>query len=236
MPRRHRSIFREGLRGRTSFRWRSAATRSISCPILKAVGAERPWAWCTSTRAPTQPRFEAASCRTMAEPFQQAVLAAGPFDPERSIQISIAAVPNTCRSFSFDQDDHVADEDIMAIGISASSPRRAKSSAAGRCVTFDVDGVDPGFAPGARHARGRRRRARCSASFVHYRLPDMVGAMSSKYVAGVRRHHRRRADRRARSLQDFLCLVATSLRGRPTSGNEDVLRRRFHFAEPAGLR
>jgi agmatinase len=82
-------------------------------------------------------------------PFRQAVLA-GVLDPERSIQIGIRGGAEFLWEFSYASGMTVLhDEDVTAIGIPAVVAKAREVVGDGPIyVTFDVDGVDPGFAPG----------------------------------------------------------------------------------------
>jgi hypothetical protein len=82
-------------------------------------------------------------------PFRQAVLA-GVLDPERSIQIGIRGGAEYLWEFSYDSGMTVLhDEDVTAMGIPAVVAKAREVVGDGPLyVSFDVDGVDPGFAPG----------------------------------------------------------------------------------------
>src|SRR5204863_7823469 len=82
-------------------------------------------------------------------PFRQAVLA-GVLDPERSIQIGIRGGAEYLWEFSYDSGMTVLhDEDVTAMGIPAVVAKaREVVGDAPIYVSFDVDAVDPGFAPG----------------------------------------------------------------------------------------
>ena len=71
-------------------------------------------------------------------------------DPERSIQIGIRGGAEYLWEFSYDSGMTVLhDEDVTAMGIPAVVAKAREVVGDGPIyVTFDVDGVDPGFAPG----------------------------------------------------------------------------------------
>jgi agmatinase len=82
-------------------------------------------------------------------PFRQAVLA-GVLDPERTIQIGIRGGAEYLWEFSYDSGMTVLHaEDVTAMGIPAVVAKAREVVGGGPVyVSFDVDGVDPGFAPG----------------------------------------------------------------------------------------
>ena len=122
---------------------------SITCSILKAVGRERPVGMVhIDAHCDTSGEYEGAKFHH-GGPFRQAVLA-GVLDPERSIQIGIRGGAEYLWEFSYDSGMTVLhDEDVTKMGIPAVVARAREVVGDGPVyVTFDVDGVDPGFAPG----------------------------------------------------------------------------------------
>ena len=122
---------------------------SITYSILKAVGARRPVgmvhidAHCDTAGVYEGSKFHHGG------PFRQAVLA-GVLDPERSIQIGIRGGAEYLWEFSYESGMTVLhDEDVQALGVPAVVARAREVVGDGPVyVSFDVDGVDPGFAPG----------------------------------------------------------------------------------------
>jgi guanidinopropionase len=122
---------------------------SITFPILKALGAERPLG-CVHIDA---------HCDTMGEyegtkfhhggPFRQAVLS-GVLDPERTVQIGIRGPAETLWGFSYESGMTVLHiEDVERLGLAGIVERaRAVVGAGPTYISFDVDGLDPAFAPG----------------------------------------------------------------------------------------
>lgn len=122
---------------------------SITYPILKALGAERPLG-CI--------HFD-AHCDTMGEyeaskfhhggPFRQAVLA-GALDPERTIQIGIRGSSEIFWGFSQESGMTVLHiEDVERLGAEGVVQKAREVIGDGPSyVSFDVDGLDPAFAPG----------------------------------------------------------------------------------------
>jgi guanidinopropionase len=122
---------------------------SITCSILKAVGRQRPVGMVhIDAHCDTSGEYEGAKFHH-GGPFRQAVLA-GVLDPERSIQIGIRGGAEYLWEFSYDSGMTVLhDEDVTAMGIPAVVARAREVVGGGPVyVTFDVDGLDPGFAPG----------------------------------------------------------------------------------------
>jgi len=122
---------------------------SITYPILKALGGDRPVgmvhidAHCDSAGEYEGSKFHHGG------PFRQAVLA-GVLDPERSIQIGIRGGAEYLWEFSYESGMTVLHaEEVVDIGIAAVIARaRAVVGDGPTYVTFDVDGIDPAFAPG----------------------------------------------------------------------------------------
>src|SRR5437773_1831194 len=122
---------------------------SVTYPILKALGHERPVGLVHID----------AHCDTMGEidgskfhhggPFRQAVLA-GVLDPERAIQIGIRGPAETLWGFSYESGMTVLHiEDVDRLGIDGVVERaRAVVGDGPTYISFDVDGLDPTFAPG----------------------------------------------------------------------------------------
>jgi agmatinase len=122
---------------------------SITYPILKALGHERPVGLVHID----------AHCDTMGEidgskfhhggPFRQAVLA-GVLDPERTIQIGIRGPAEIFWGFSYESGMTVLHiEDVDRIGVGGVAERAREVVGDGPTyISFDVDGLDPAFTPG----------------------------------------------------------------------------------------
>ncbi len=122
---------------------------SITHSILKAVGRERPVGMVhIDAHCDTAGEYEGAKFHH-GGPFRQAVLA-GVLDPERSIQIGVRGGAEYLWEFSYESGMTVLHiEDVMAMGIPAVVARAREVVGNGPTyVTFDVDAIDPGFAPG----------------------------------------------------------------------------------------
>jgi agmatinase len=122
---------------------------SISYPILRAIGASRPVALvhidahCDTSGPFDMSRFHHAG------PFRQAVLD-GVVDPRRTIQIGIRGASEYLWEFSTDSGMTVIHaEDVVRMGTDAVVERaRAVVGDGPVYLTFDIDSLDPAFAPG----------------------------------------------------------------------------------------
>ncbi len=122
---------------------------SITYPILKALGRDRPLglvhidAHCDTSGPQEGTRFHHGG------PFRQAVLD-GVLDPERTIQIGIRGASEMLCEFSTASGMTVIHaEDIDTLGIDAVAARaRAVVGDQPFYISFDVDALDPAFAPG----------------------------------------------------------------------------------------
>ncbi len=122
---------------------------SVTYPILKSLGAERPVGLVHID----------AHCDTMGEvdgskfhhggPFRQAVLA-GVLDPERTIQIGIRGPAEIFWGFSYESGMTVLHiEDVDRLGVAwVVEKARAVVGDGPTYISFDVDGLDPAYAPG----------------------------------------------------------------------------------------
>lgn len=122
---------------------------SISHPILKAVGQKQPVglvhidAHCDTGGAFDQTKFHHGG------PFRNAVLD-GVLDPTRTIQIGIRGSAEYLWEFSYASGMTVIHaEDIGAMGIAAIVAKAKSIVGDGPTyLTFDIDSLDPSFAPG----------------------------------------------------------------------------------------
>jgi len=122
---------------------------SITYPVLKALGRDRPVGMVhIDAHCDTGGIFEGSKFHH-GGPFRQAVLD-GVLDPERCIQIGIHGGAEFLWEFSFDSGMTVLHvEEVAEMGISAVIEKARKVIGDGPTyVTFDIDGIDPGFAPG----------------------------------------------------------------------------------------
>jgi len=122
---------------------------SITHPILRVVGAKRPVglvhidAHCDTAGIYEGSKFHHGG------PFRQAVLD-GVLDPDRSIQIGIRGGAEYLWEFSFDSGMTVIHaEEAVAMGMDAVVAKAREVVGDGPVyVSFDIDSIDPGFAPG----------------------------------------------------------------------------------------
>jgi guanidinopropionase len=122
---------------------------SVTYPILKALGAERPLGLVhIDAHCDTMGPFDGSKFHH-GGPFRQAVLA-GALDPERTIQIGIRGPAEIFWGFSYDSGMTVVHiEDVDRLGIAAVVDKaRAVIGDGPTYISFDVDGLDPAFAPG----------------------------------------------------------------------------------------
>jgi guanidinopropionase len=122
---------------------------SITLPILKALGRDRPLgllhidAHCDTGGPFEGTRFHHGG------PFREAVLA-GVLDPERTIQIGIRGLAGYLWEFSTDSGMTVIEmEEFMSLGLERTIGRIREVLGEGPAyISFDIDSIDPGFAPG----------------------------------------------------------------------------------------
>jgi guanidinopropionase len=122
---------------------------SMTLPILKALGKDRPVgmvhidAHCDTSGAYEGTKFHHGG------PFREAVLA-GVLDPKRTIQIGIRGNAEYLWEFSYDSGMTVIHaEEFVRLGVEETIRRIRKVIGAGPAyLSFDIDSLDPAFAPG----------------------------------------------------------------------------------------
>lgn len=122
---------------------------SVTLPILKALGRDRPLGMLhIDAHCDTGGEFEGSKFHH-GGPFRQAVLD-GVLDPRRCVQVGIRGGAEYLWEFSYDSGMTVLHvEDVERLGVPAVIARAREVIGDGPVyVTFDVDGIDPGFAPG----------------------------------------------------------------------------------------
>jgi agmatinase len=122
---------------------------SITLPILQALGKDRPVGLVQiDAHCDTSGEYEGSKFHH-GGPFRRAVLD-GVLDPERTIQIGIRGGAEYLWEFSYESGMTVLHaEDVIGMGIDAVVAKaRAVIGDGPVYVTFDVDSIDPGFAPG----------------------------------------------------------------------------------------
>src|SRR3984885_2180575 len=122
---------------------------SITLPILKAVGAKRPVGMLhIDAHCDTSGPYEGCKFHH-GGPFRQAVLD-GVLDPERVIQIGIRGGAEYLWEFSYEAGMTVIHaEELGRHGVDAVVATARQTLGDGPTyVSFDIDSLDPGFAPG----------------------------------------------------------------------------------------
>jgi len=121
---------------------------SISLPILKALGKDRPLGMVhIDAHADTGGQYEGTRFHH-GGPFREAVLA-GVLDPDRTIQIGIRGGAGYLWEFSTASGMTLVQmHEVAAMGIPAVIARAREIAKGPVYVSFDIDAVDPGFASG----------------------------------------------------------------------------------------
>jgi agmatinase len=122
---------------------------SISLPILKALGRHQPLGLVhIDAHCDTGPPFEGQKFHH-GGPFRQAVLD-GVLDPERTIQIGIRGGAEFLWEFSYESGMTVIHaEEFARLGVAATVKKlRAVIGDGPVYITFDIDSLDPAYAPG----------------------------------------------------------------------------------------
>ncbi|MDP2699519.1 agmatinase [Thalassospira sp.] len=122
---------------------------SISYSILRAVGKQRPVGMIhIDAHCDTGGEYEGSKFHH-GGPFRQAVID-GVLDPERTIQIGIRGGAEYLWEFSYDSGMTVIHaEDVPKMGVDAVIARaRAVAGDGPVYLSFDIDSLDPSFAPG----------------------------------------------------------------------------------------
>ncbi len=124
---------------------------SITYPIFKAIAAHRPIGM-VHVDAHTDTWDEFLGSRfTHGAPFRRAV-EDGLLDPKRTVQIGIRGAQNTDQGWSFSIENGmrvIFMEEVTALGIDAVIAEARRVVGAGPTyISFDVDGLDPVYAPG----------------------------------------------------------------------------------------
>ncbi len=124
---------------------------SIAFPILQAIGEECP-VGLVQIDAHTDTWDEFLGSKfTHGAPFRRAV-EAGVLDPKRTIQIGIRGAQNTEEGWTFSRDSGmrvVFMEEFTGMGVKAVIAEIRRVVGDGPTyVSFDIDGLDPAFAPG----------------------------------------------------------------------------------------
>ncbi|MGL4243794.1 MAG: agmatinase [Beijerinckiaceae bacterium] len=122
---------------------------SMTLPILKALGKDRPVGMVhIDAHADTSGPYEGTRFHH-GGPFREAVLA-GVLDPRRTIQIGIRGNAEYLWEFSYDSGMTIIHaETFMRLGVDETVKRIRKVAGSGPVyISFDIDSLDPAFAPG----------------------------------------------------------------------------------------
>lgn len=124
---------------------------SISLPILRAIAAESPVGM-VHIDAHTDTCDEELSCKfTHGTPFRRAV-EEGVLDPKRTVQIGIRGAQNSEEGWAFSIESGmrvIFIEEFTKLGVEAVIAEARRVVGAGPTyISFDVDSLDPAFAPG----------------------------------------------------------------------------------------
>jgi len=122
---------------------------SITYPILKALGQDRPVGMVhIDAHCDTGGEYEGSKFHH-GGPFRRAVLA-GALDPERTIQIGIRGPAEIFWGFSYESGMTVLHiDEIERMGTDAVVAKAREVVGGGPTyISFDVDGLDPAYAPG----------------------------------------------------------------------------------------
>jgi guanidinopropionase len=122
---------------------------SITQPILKALGRDRPVGLVhIDAHCDTAGEYEGSKFHH-GVPFRQAVLD-GALDPERTIQIGIRGGGEYLWEFSYESGMTVIHtEEVVSMGLDAVIAKaRAVVGDGPTYVSFDIDSIEPGLAPG----------------------------------------------------------------------------------------
>ncbi len=124
---------------------------SITYPIFKAIAAERPLGMVhIDAHTDTWDEFMGSKF-THGAPFRRAV-EDGLLDPKRTVQIGIRGAQNTTEGWDYSIESGmrvIFMEELSEIGIDAAIAEARKVVGDGATyISFDVDGLDPVYAPG----------------------------------------------------------------------------------------
>ena len=124
---------------------------SITLPILRAIAAERPVGM-VHVDAHTDTCDQEFGCRfTHGTPFRRAV-EEGLLDPRRTVQIGIRGAQDSEEGWAFSAESGmrvIFIEEFASMGVGAAVAEARRVAGDGPVyISFDVDSLDPAFAPG----------------------------------------------------------------------------------------
>jgi guanidinopropionase len=153
----------------------------ISYPILRALGAKRPLGMIhVDAHSDTGDTYFGGQKLTHGTPFRRAI-EDGVLDPKRTVQIGIRGTMYSTdeRDWALDQGIRIIDmEEVAEKGIPyAIAEARRVVGAAPTYFTFDIDSIDPAFAPGTGTPEIGGFTSREALQLVRgFRHLDLVGA------------------------------------------------------------
>jgi guanidinopropionase len=188
---------------------------SITLPILKALGQQQPLGLVhIDAHCDTGPPFEGQKFHH-GGPFRQAVLA-GVLDPERTIQIGIRGGAEFLWEFSYDSGMTIIHaEEFAHLGTARTVQRIREIVGEGPVyVSFDVDSLDPAFAPGTGTPEAGGLSTREAMDLLRGCASlDVIGGDVVE-VAPQYDHTTNTAQAGAQMLFEILTLVALARRGK----------------------
>jgi len=190
---------------------------SITLPILKALGRQQPLGLVhIDAHCDTGPPFEGQKFHH-GGPFRQAVLA-GVLNPERTIQIGIRGGAEFLWEFSYESGMTVIHaEELAQLGTARTVQRIREVVGEGPVyVSFDVDSLDPAFAPGTGTPEAGGLSTREAMDLLRGCASlDVIGGDVVE-VAPQYDHTTNTAQAGAQMLFEILTLVALARRGKNT--------------------
>jgi guanidinopropionase len=143
--------FYRGLHAAGAVPLSAGGDHSVSLPILRAISADRPVGMVHIDAHTDTCDEELGSKFTHGTPFRRAV-EEGLLDPKRTVQIGIRGAQNSEEGWTYSVESGmrvIFIEEFTELGVEAvvAEARRVVGSGA-TYVSFDVDSLDPAFAPG----------------------------------------------------------------------------------------
>jgi guanidinopropionase len=187
---------------------------SITLPILRALGRPQPLGLVhIDAHCDTGPPFEGQKFHH-GGPFRQAVLA-GVLDPERTIQIGIRGGAEFLWEFSYESGMTVIHaEEFVHLGTTRTVQRIREVVGAGPVyISFDVDSLDPAFAPGTGTPEAGGLSTREAMNLLRGCASLEVIGGDVVEVAPQYDHTTNTAQAAAQMLFEILSLVALARRG-----------------------
>lgn len=153
----------------------------VTYPILRALGADRPLGLIhVDAHSDTGDTYFGGQKLTHGTPFRRAI-EDGVLDPARTVQIGIRGTMYATdeRDWALDQGIRIIDmEEVVRIGIPAAIAEARRVVGSGPAYfTFDIDAIDPAYAPGTGTPEIGGFTSREALQLVRgFRHLDLVGA------------------------------------------------------------